>query len=366
LVLIAIVAAVANWLQQQEQNRIFREQNRIFAESGGRAVPPEKPRHVWVKRYWPTLITVLVFLLIGYDIYDHRAHGSSASSSGSISWPGLMLLLIAVGLGLMIGRVKRGALSENVDDVLAGLPRQTPAPKEPPKLLIHSADYRAWNGSGEHFDVTEFLRKIIVGDCLVHGPVENGSFMIDGKNYVPRDPLSGQVKRLQVTYSYNGEASRTIQRSEHGRLVLPEDSAISWLEKQVEVLKAAQPKPSQYPVPELRGKIVAIISELQGFLGEHGQEPRDHDHLGGESAEEWAKRDQAEVRPWQAKFLGDYRLRFGNKISDLQDEMRSRAHIDDHDLDVHIRMASVSSRNCFISVNEIVKKLGELAFKVNT
>jgi len=30
---------------------------------------PEKPRIVWLKRYWPTLITVVLFLLTGYDIY---------------------------------------------------------------------------------------------------------------------------------------------------------------------------------------------------------------------------------------------------------------------------------------------------------
>src|ERR1022692_1700055 len=72
LVFIALVGAVANYLQQQEQNQIFREQNRIFADQGGKAMPPEKPRFIWWKRYWPTLITVLLFLLIGYDIYDRH------------------------------------------------------------------------------------------------------------------------------------------------------------------------------------------------------------------------------------------------------------------------------------------------------
>jgi hypothetical protein len=33
-------------------------------------------------------------------------------------------------------------------------------------------------------------------------------------------------------------------------------------------MKAAQPKPVQYPDPQLRMKIVSIVSELQGFLGE--------------------------------------------------------------------------------------------------
>ena len=38
-------------------------------------------------------------------------------------------------------------------------------------------------------------------------------------------------------------------------------------------LKATEPKPSQYPVPQLRLKVVSMVSELQGFLGEHGDEP---------------------------------------------------------------------------------------------
>jgi hypothetical protein len=40
---------------------------------------------------------------------------------------------------------------------------------------------------------------------------------------------------------------RTTERREHGRLLLPEDSKIQWLMGEVDRLKAAQPKPSQYP-----------------------------------------------------------------------------------------------------------------------
>jgi hypothetical protein len=70
LVLIALVGAVVNYLQQREQNQIFREQNQIFANPAGKTVPREKPRFIWLKRYWPTLVTLLLFVLIGYDIYD--------------------------------------------------------------------------------------------------------------------------------------------------------------------------------------------------------------------------------------------------------------------------------------------------------
>jgi|ERR1700722_7606484 len=95
--------------------------------------------------------------------------------------------------------------------------------KQPSKLVIIAADYRAWQAGGDTRDVAEFLPKIISGDSLVVD-VENHNFVVGGKNFVPTDPLSNKPKRLRVTYSYNREPERTVERSEHGRLVLPEDS----------------------------------------------------------------------------------------------------------------------------------------------
>jgi len=105
-------------------------------------------------------------------------------------------------------------------------------PKELSKLVIHSANYRAWQGGGNTYDVTEFLRKIISGDSLVFD-IENHNFVIGNQNFVPIDPLSGKVKRLRVTFSYKGDPASTIERSEHDRLVLPEDSVIQRLTSEV-------------------------------------------------------------------------------------------------------------------------------------
>src|ERR1700733_10564363 len=139
LVLIALVAAVVNYIQQRQQNQIFREQNQIFADQGGKTVPPKKPRSVWLKRYWPTLITALLFLLIGYDIYGRHAHSGAYASSTttSVTWPYGALLLIALGLGIVIGRSKHESASkENIDDIIEGLPKQTPASSLPADELI--------------------------------------------------------------------------------------------------------------------------------------------------------------------------------------------------------------------------------------
>jgi hypothetical protein len=110
--------------------------------------------------------------------------------------------------------------------------------KEPSKLVIQSANYAAWSGGGQRYDVTKFMRSIIRGDGLVFGPIENHSFVVDGENLVPHDPLVHKPKRLEVTYSYNGEQSKTVQRAEHGRITLPEDSVVDWLGSQLNKVSA--------------------------------------------------------------------------------------------------------------------------------
>ena len=370
LVLIALVAAVVNYLQQQEQNRIFREQNRIFAESGGKTMPPDKPRLVWLKRYWPTLITVLVFLLIGYDIYDRRSNGSSPSSTSSIPWLyGLVLALISVGVGLMIGRMKRDALSENVDDVLASLPKQTPAPlpdeelKKRSKLVIHWANYRAVENVGEICQVGDFLQQIVSGNSLVFD-IENHNFKIAGKDFVPHDPAPHKEKRLQVNFSYGSDPAYTTERREHGRLLLPEDSKIKWLMGEVERLRAAQPKALQYPIPVLRLKVLEMISALQGFLGAHGEEPKVERQL-PESPEAFQQRWRAIVPPWQSKFRGDYRIEFGESVQRLRDAMLSKAAIDDWSLNGAIERAANDPNRSVEAVQQIAKRLWELGYEIN-
>ena len=96
-------------------------------------------------------------------------------------------------------------------------------PQHPSKLIIRSANYAAVNGKGKTCDVTKFMRQIIFGDCLVHD-IESDNFQIGGENFVPKDPCFGEPKRLQVTYSYDGEPETTVERPEDSRIVLPQDS----------------------------------------------------------------------------------------------------------------------------------------------
>jgi hypothetical protein len=140
--------------------------------------------------------------------------------------------------------------------------------------------------------------------------------------------------------------------------------AVRYVEQKLE--NAAQPKLSQYPVPQLRAKIVAMVSELQGFLGAHGEEPAVSPLYADRKTEEFQHKLRSVLEPWQAKFMGDYCLQFGELIPKLRDEMRARAHIDDQDLNNDIEWAAKSRDRCCESVNKIAKRLWELGIKVNT
>jgi hypothetical protein len=339
-----------------QQNQIFKRQNEIFASQAGHpAMPSKTSLDTQLIRYWPTITMVALILVTGYDIYDRHANG--AASNGIAWWPyGSILLLVAAGVGLMAGRLRRTQPAS-----VSAAPSNNA--KGPSKLRIHSADYRAIQGGGQAYDVSEFLRKITSGDTLVFD-IENHNFVIGDKNFVPNDPLFGVVKQLKVTYSYGAEPTVTIVRYEHDRLVLPEDSKIQQLTDEIVRLKAAQPKPAQYPVPQLRAEVVAMISELQAFLGAHGQEPEVKRQL-PESKETFQHRWRDEVLTWRAKFIGDYRLKFHASIPHLRDEIRLRTGMDNSLLNVAIDMAANDPNANVTAVQAIIKQFWDMALQIN-
>jgi hypothetical protein len=94
-----------------QQNRIFQRQNEIFATQAGQPAMQTNTSQVLkiLERYWPTFIMLIAAALTGYDIYDRHTH-ENAPNLGPISlwWhysPLLLLLLIATGVGFMIGRL---------------------------------------------------------------------------------------------------------------------------------------------------------------------------------------------------------------------------------------------------------------------
>lgn len=104
---------------------------------------------------------------------------------------------------------------------------------DPSKLMIHSAFYGAPDKGGTDHDVAPALR-VLAGSGSLVLEIENHHFVVDGHNYVPKDPKSGDIKRLEVVYSYGNRNLITIQRPEHTRLVLPEDT---WCKEEIERLR---------------------------------------------------------------------------------------------------------------------------------
>lgn len=183
---------------------------------------------------------VITWLALGYDIYDR--HATTSSRAG--------LVLVSAG----------GAAALAVLAFIAYRARQ----RQPSKLVIHSADYRAIENGGQVYEVSDFLRAIISGDSLVFD-IENHNFVIGDQNFVPKDPLPFKPKRLQVTYSYGGQPASPIVRYEHSRLVLPEDTEIRRLKSDIEQIKqeheTAKANDKQESGDELE---VRLLSVTQG------------------------------------------------------------------------------------------------------
>jgi hypothetical protein len=132
---------------------------------------------------------------------------------------------------------------KHTDVPTATLSAVVPATKS--KLLIHSARYSAVEGGGKSYDVAEFMRNIICGESLVFD-IENHNFVFGGRNFVPNDPKTGKPKRLEITYSFDGEDPIAIERAEHSRLVLPEDSTIAELKAAVETYRQAAASATEF------------------------------------------------------------------------------------------------------------------------
>jgi hypothetical protein len=95
------------------------------------------------------------------------------------------------------------------------------------KLTIHSAAYGT--GPKNDADVTKCLEDA-VRDALVI-PVDN--------NFLGCDPAPNQPKRLSLEYSYGNQVRMPVSAPEYSRLILPEDSRIAGLTKDLEIVQDA-------------------------------------------------------------------------------------------------------------------------------
>ncbi len=106
---------------------------------------------------------------------------------------------------------------------------------------------------------------------------------------------------------------------------------------------ATPSEPSQYPIPDLRLRVLAMCSELQGFMVAHGHEPEKPQRELPETKEAFLHRYrqwQQDKITWGTKFAGDFRLQLLDRISHLRDEMLAKAHINDFELTAAIETAA--------------------------
>jgi hypothetical protein len=263
-------------------------------------------------------------------------------------------------------------------------PDKSITPREEPKLVILRAVYGV--GPQADIDVTETLRNRCRDGLVI--PVDN--------NLVPRDPMIGIQKRLVVDYSYGDGIVYSAYRLESTagnivRLVLPEDSEVLKLQKEVSHLQAkcasekandlsekakaenrvilleaklsdltGRPKPS----PTLRERTIAACDDLNRFLSEYGPTPGSLPRGIEESDDVYNVRKMTALLGWKAKMGADFRLRFVESIGRLRDEIQVRCGIHEPELDTDILKAG--SQLCEPRLVEAIHgNLWMLASKMN-
>ena len=198
------------------QNEIFREQNRIFAAQAGIKMPETGSRKNSLGMYWPALAALAVAIAVGLIVARLQMATPKPFGVVVVAMPWVLLLILAFWITVARKRPENPAPDVPQNASLKEQLKSGPEPK-PSKLKIHWATYRAMNGQAETYDVTECLQKMVCGDGLVL-QIENHNFVVDGRNYVPKDPLPGKKKQLEVGYSFN-EVSASVYYGQKGRAV---------------------------------------------------------------------------------------------------------------------------------------------------
>ena len=307
---------------------------------------PEKRREMWGVIQ---AIGSIYCCVIGTWVLLYPPGSETSQTQGAVPMsPHLVWWQIIMIVGFAIC-----ALALAVGAFVAFFPRISKKKIEP-KLVIHSAFYGTEPENDK--DVTAILQNH-TKDALAFD-VNNISFGVD--------PAPMRPKRLEVEYSYGNKSVRKISRSEGSRLVLPEDQEVQRLASQLKQIKTNQAtqQSGAYPIPQLRLKVLSLCSELQGFLGQHGQEPKVERQL-PESADTFTQRWRTTVMPWRAKFIGDYRLKFGDSVPRLRDEIRVWAGIDDFALNASIEKAEKDPNGNMQAVEGIVNRFWDLALEIN-
>jgi len=211
-----ILLGVQNNRIASQQNEIFREQDRIFAAQEGIKMPEPTPRNRF-GLYWPTLVAVIIALGVGVIAARLQISSSKVVGSLAIAIPwSLSVFLVFCVVYLWKRETPKVAESSSLS--------------KPSELNIIQAEYRAFADGGDKIDVTPVLKLKVTGDTLVH-KVKSENFKAGGLDPVTQDPFEGQIKRVEVKYSYRNSSPVTTEAMEDDLLVLPEDILLDPLQR---------------------------------------------------------------------------------------------------------------------------------------
>lgn len=263
-----------------------------------------------------------------------------------------------------------------------GIQKVATSAKTRSRLDISSAVYSAIEGGGTAYDVTEFMRQIVTGDSLVLD-IENHNFVNGDRNFVPTDPKPFKPKQLRLTYSFDNGQAVTIERPEHSRLVLPEDSELGRrrleLEKanhlhasenaertkyqnecailmnRVRELEQQQKKSDKL---SLRDCAFVMCEKLESFVKRHGERPNPY-LIPSNNSEEYTRIYNETVQVWDNKFQADYWKNHKDKVVDLRHELAMKS-LTSEALDNRLNEAETAALTN-VTVSEIAKNLRLLA-----
>jgi hypothetical protein len=307
---------------------------------------------------------------------------------------GLLLFAFSIGLSISVFFRKTIELKELKSDTIvlreelakakaeaSGLASKVALLPSESKLKIHRAIYGA--GGPTNVDITEKLQMADRDALFI--PVDN--------NLVPKDPCPGVRKWLSVEYSYGDGVVLFAKRPESMpgdivRLVLPEykderDAAQLALLQQAfaETNKRADEFQKKFAVcendkrrleekineaarqePTLRLRIIKTCDDLADFLLEHGSKPKVSREI-GEVEASFVGRQAMSTLAWKDKMGADFRLRFGQSVPRLRDEIRIRSAFSENDLDNAI--AKAESQYCDTDAVDTIRwKFWSLAGKM--
>jgi hypothetical protein len=168
--------------------------------------------------------------------------------------------------------------------------------------------------------------------------------------------LQKELSHWQAKYSAE-KATDLSEKANAENQVLELERKVAGLRSQIKPLR-------EHPIPDLRLRILETCTELQAFLGSHGEKVRmdmlpEEDHDAFMSRVNTPERQQARI-----KFVGDYRRRYRQSVSDLRDEIRQRCAINDEALNTAISFAE-NGAGAANAVEQAIKRFWDIARDVN-